>query len=138
MAGDNIGELEELQARSRLMRAVFDSLLTALLISDDTGRFLDSNPAASRLFGIPRAQLLESSVGMFAQLAQRGRDGLTLFTLRDGTQRTVEMSEKPSVMPGKHLWVLRDVSARVAAEDALRRNGHGPGTLHGVWHRRAE
>ncbi len=116
MAGDTIGEID--QAPSHLMRAVFDSLLTALLVSDDTGRFIDSNPAASVLFGLTSTELRECSFATFTQL---DRDGLTVFTLRDGTRRTVEMGAKPNVLPGKHLWVLRDVSARVAAEEALSR-----------------
>ncbi len=115
-----------------LLQAIFDGSLDAKLLADDTGRYVDANPAACELFGLPLEQLLGRSLLEFAepgydaegafrafqaQGSMRGR-----FPLRrpDGTRRVLEFSAKANVAPGLHLSVLRDVTSQVDAENELR------------------
>src|SRR5260370_29434940 len=48
-------------------RAVFDGALDAMIVTDDEGRFLEANPAACQLYGLPRAELLKRQVVEFAE-----------------------------------------------------------------------
>jgi PAS domain S-box-containing protein len=94
---------------------------------------VDCNPAAEELFGVPRAELLARSVRDFSppgsdvDAVWRAflRKGTAMGTFRlirpDGGEREVEYSATADVMPGRHVSVLRDVTARREAEEELRR-----------------
>ena len=117
-----------------LLRAIFDGSLDALLLADDNGVYVDANPAACDLFGVPRDQLVGRHVSEFAPregdvAAQHHSDakkgparGQYPLHLPWGSTRVVEFSALANVSPGLHLSALRDITDRVAAEDALRRN----------------
>ncbi len=121
-----------LRDSERLLRAVFAGALDAIVIADDAGRYLDANDAACALFGLPRDELLGRDV---AELAGPGLDvDLTwrafleaghlegAFTVRgpDGQVREVEYAARANILPGRHLSIMRDVSERRRAEEALR------------------
>ena len=125
---------DELRTSRALLRAVFDASLDAVLLADDSGTYVDANAAACELFGLPRDQLLGSKIsdyappehdsgGRFQSFLGMGRMR-GQFPLRrpDGTTRTLDFSAVANVAPGLHLSSLRDVTDRVAAEDALRRS----------------
>jgi two-component system cell cycle sensor histidine kinase/response regulator CckA len=124
----------DLRSEQTLLRAVFDCSLDAMLLADDHGVYVDANPAACEIFGLPRDQLIGKNVTDFAprelgtaELFQsfvgtgrmRGQ-----FPLRrpDGTRRVLEFSAVANIAPGLHLSALRDITDRVVAEDALRRS----------------
>jgi two-component system cell cycle sensor histidine kinase/response regulator CckA len=122
---------EQVRESRQLLRAIFDGALDAIILVDDDGTFADANPAASKLFGLPHVELLGCKLADFtspgqdvhAELQKRSHMvAVVPVRLRDGTVRTLELSAVANVIPGKHLKVLRDVSDRVAAEEALRRN----------------
>jgi PAS domain S-box-containing protein len=125
---------ERLRRSEELLRAVFDGSLDAKLLADDSGRYVDANPAACELFGVPRERLIGRSLLEFAApgydaepsgraLREGGRvRGQFPLQRPDGTQRVLDYSAVAHVMPGLHLSVLKDVTDRVAAEDALRAN----------------
>ncbi|HWJ07437.1 MAG TPA: PAS domain S-box protein [Steroidobacteraceae bacterium] len=50
--------LERIDAQGRLKQAVFEASLDCIVTADEHGRILDCNPAAERVFGYPRAQLV--------------------------------------------------------------------------------
>jgi two-component system, cell cycle sensor histidine kinase and response regulator CckA len=125
---------EELRSSRSLLRAIFDGSLDALLLADDRGVYVDANAAACELFGLPRDQLLGKKISEFAppqhDTAARLQSFLATGEMRgqfevlrpDGTNRILDFSAVANVAPGLHLSALRDVTARVAAEDALRRS----------------
>uniref|UniRef100_B8HRN4 histidine kinase n=1 Tax=Cyanothece sp. (strain PCC 7425 / ATCC 29141) TaxID=395961 RepID=B8HRN4_CYAP4 len=114
-------------------KALFDHALDAILIADDQGCYLDANPAACQLLGLSKAELLSSCVADFAdpaveitQLWQKFiRQGQMLgeFRLRcpDGTVRQTEFAAIANFIPGRHLSILRDISARVELEAERKR-----------------
>jgi PAS domain S-box-containing protein len=121
-----------LRQRERQLQSLFEGALDALVIVDDHGRYVDANPAACALFGLPRARLLGRPVADFAapgtdaeRLWQRFRAQGQLagdFRLRrpDGTTRDVEYRATANFLPGRHLAILRDVSERKRLEEQLR------------------
>ena len=48
---------DKLSDREHLLRAVFDNVLDAILLTDDTGKIVDANPAARELTGLTREEL---------------------------------------------------------------------------------
>ena len=122
---------EALRNNRALLRAVFDGSIDALLLADDHGVYVDANPAACELFGLPRDELIGRKVSEFApdydtearfeSLPASGRmRGQFPLRLPGAPQRFIEFSAVAHVSPGLHLSALRDVTDRVAAEDALR------------------
>jgi PAS domain S-box-containing protein len=124
------------QASRARFRAVFDRALDALVVLDGQGRFRDANPAASALFGVPRADLLRRALFDFVAprqarearrawraVLERG-EGAGALQLRraDGGVRDVEYAAKADVVRGRHLSILRDVTERRRLEADLRRS----------------
>ncbi len=117
-----------------LWRAVFDASLDGLLLADDRGVYVEANPAACELFGVPRDQLVGKSVvdfaasdydpvGQFESFRATGKmRGHFPLLRRDGTTRNLEFNAIANITPGRHLSALRDISDRVAVEEALRRS----------------
>jgi two-component system, cell cycle sensor histidine kinase and response regulator CckA len=113
-------------------RAVFDGALDAMIVTNDQGRFLEANPAACELWGLPRQELLQRNITDFAEpgfrieqvleaIAASGRFRTThpIFRL-DGTVREVEASTTGGILPGRHFTSLRDLTANKRMEDQLR------------------
>ena len=70
-----------------------------MLLVDDSGKCVDANRAASEIFGMPREQLL-------------GREPTNI--------RRFHYSPTPNIVPGIHLWVLREVSASGFSHEPFR------------------
>jgi PAS domain S-box-containing protein len=123
---------ERLRESKELLRAIFDGSLDAKLLADDSGRYIDANPAACALFGLAREQLLGRSLLEFAEPGYDAEAALPTFRTQrhmsgrfplrrpDGARRTLDFSAVANVAPGVHLSVLRDVTSQVEAEDELR------------------
>ena len=117
-----------LRASEGQLRAVFDAALDGLLLADDDGRYVDANPAAEALLGVPRAELLGRTIGDFLdgggdfetawrQFRERRREtGQVRLRRPDGSTRDVEYCAVADVLPGCHLSALRDVTDRLRAE----------------------
>ena len=113
------------------LKAAFDGALDVILIADDEGNYVDANPAASGLFGMPREEILGKSIGHFcppgfdfpaawSEFLRAGQShGEMLLTFPGSRARTVEFVAKASIAPGRHLSILRDVTERREAEAEL-------------------
>lgn len=122
--------IEEHQSR---FRALFEAAQDAVLIVDDNCRYIEANPAAGELLGLPIDQIVGRSVDEFiAEIpgsdvhiawrqfkssdAQRGEHRLRRA---DGSLCDVEYSAKTNFLPGLHLCILRDVTERRQIAEAL-------------------
>ncbi|MEP6767358.1 MAG: PAS domain S-box protein [Acidobacteriota bacterium] len=113
------------------LRAIFAGALDAILVTDDDGRYIDANPAAAELLGIPREAILGRKIADFCEPGYDLQDGWAEFRRQkhvrgefrlvrpDGQVRTVEFAAVAEIAPGRHLSVLRDVGERKAMESEL-------------------
>ncbi len=115
-------------------QAFFDSALDAMLIADDDGLYVNANPAACELFGLPLAELLGCNISDFSEpgfdfspawrsfLDQGEMKGEFRLFRRDGVVRDLELAVAANFLPHRHLSVLRDVTKRKQGEAVLRDN----------------
>ncbi len=115
--------------------ALFDSAMDGVVVADDTGRYLDANPAALALFGLPREQLLSRRVHEVGWVKDEPDVGRAWERFRDKGQqrgqfslvrpddevRTLEYSATAEFVQGQHLSVLRDVTEQASVHEATRR-----------------
>lgn len=68
-----------------LFRAVFECALDAMILIDDQGRYVDANPAAAVLLGLPREELLgKRTVDLIAVEFAGGADQLRQRLVSEG------------------------------------------------------
>ncbi len=125
---------QKLRRSEQLLRAVFDGALEPMVLTDGDGRYVDANRAACELYGLPLEQL--TGRGMAEFTGADGVDDAAYESFREqgymrgrfvldrsnGSRRMLEYSAVSNVAPGLDLSVMRDITDRTAAEDALRRN----------------
>ncbi|MEM4780246.1 MAG: PAS domain S-box protein [Halalkalicoccus sp.] len=117
-------------------RDIFHAVDDAILVHNaETGAILDANPAAERLYGYPRAELLKMSVAEFSvdrpaytqekviehieRAAAEGEHRFEWLIERgDGAERIVDVKLTHETAERQHLLlaVVRDVTERRAAE----------------------
>ena len=125
------GALYESEKR---LQALIGQSLDASVVINDAGRYVDANPAACRLLGVSLDELRsmhmpdfffpgkqDFTLQKFFDFVARGQGGGVLRLRRkDGQPIYIEYQATANFWPGLHLAVLRDVTARVQAETALR------------------
>jgi PAS domain S-box-containing protein len=106
----------------RLLRAVFEGALDAMILADDRGRYVDANPAACELFGLPREKLLGRTVEEFCEpgldaeaawqqfLRDERAEGEFTLIRPDGARLDLGFRATANIVPGLHLSVLRDMT----------------------------
>lgn len=126
----------ELEATRDRLAGVFTHASDAMLLADDTGAYVDANPAACVLTGRDRSQLLGMHPWELAAgnpLPTEAESGSTWgelqedgtlageFAVRrsDGAVVLTEFRAVANIVPGIHLSTLRDVTDRRRAEEAL-------------------
>ena len=123
---------DALEQSSNQLRAIFTSALEGLLILDSALIYRDANPAACKLIGRSREEIIGKPAGTFSSdpptaFAQFKKNlqsslamGLGEIRTPDGKIRHIEYSIRPEIMPGRHLVVTRNVTERVQLEKQLR------------------
>jgi PAS domain S-box-containing protein len=115
-------------------RAIWDNAMDAMLIVNDDMQYVDANPAACALYGVTREELVRHSMADFVtpEKRQEARRSLTKlirlgerkgnFNLRrpDHSIHEIEYNARANFLPGLHLSMMRDVTERNRAEEALR------------------
>ena len=128
-------ELSDLVLREHeeKLRAVFDTALDAIFITDDERRYVDVNPAGCEYLGVPKHELIGRKIDEFlpphklatveADWAEYIAGGPMLAeweTQRsDGAVRVAEASARPHFLPGLHIAFFRDVTERKRLEADL-------------------
>ena len=104
-------------------RELLEAAPYAILDCDGDGRILIVNAAAERLFGYSQAELLERRVEELIPRPQSiDTPHKTLARRKDGTEVPVEISLSPAQAErgGPVTCIVRDITARMQAEEALR------------------
>jgi two-component system, NarL family, sensor kinase len=124
----------EARGAEKRLRALFDRAIDAILFFDETGRYVDANPAASKLFGVAHDEIVGHPMGSFTAPEEKGsvtelrRRLLAEGTLTgewhvartDGSVHEVEYRAVASIQPGLHVIIGHDITQRKAAERSLR------------------
>jgi PAS domain S-box-containing protein len=127
-------DLSQRRQQEEELRALFEESLDALLIAGDDAVLVDANPAATILFGLQRDEIVgrklfdlfpseshERAAAMWDDFLSRGhQEGMVRLLRRDGSLVEVDYRARAHYVPGRHLSVLRDVTERWQAEQALR------------------
>jgi PAS domain S-box-containing protein len=121
-----------LDATEREFQSIFDSALDGILILDDHGICLETNPAALCLLGAQRNELVGQSIQKFHSpvddfenawmrfLDRKEVHGEAQLIRQDRGEILVEYTAKANYLPGRHVAVLRDITLRKQVETALR------------------
>ncbi|MGA7122242.1 MAG: PAS domain S-box protein [Polyangiaceae bacterium] len=118
----------------RRFRTIYENALDGIMLMDDELRIVDVNPAACRLLGRGRDQLIGAHSAHLSPPADRAQAPARLGEFRntgmmtgegkvllpDGTIRRAEFGAVANVSPGVHLSVFRDIEDRKRAEEARR------------------
>lgn len=113
-----------------ILHAIFQHAHDAILIADDARRYVDANPAAAALLGLSREQVVGRKIDDFVAvesarvaqmwssfLASGDQRGRIEIRRSDGTRTLVDFRARASILPGRHLSVLRDVVEGAADGD---------------------
>jgi PAS domain S-box-containing protein len=123
---------DELRRNEQLLRAIFDNALEPMVLTDEHGRYVDANRAACELYQLPLEQLVGRKFAEFtgadllddadsrAFRVKGSVRGQVVITRIDGSRRTLEYSAVSNVTPGLDLSVMRDITERTVAEEAVR------------------
>jgi PAS domain S-box-containing protein len=112
------------------LQAVIDGALDGIAVVDSQRRFITANPAALAIFGMTSDELVgrtsadllgtDPDDAQFQQFLREGTlDGIFTVTVA-GRLRTIEIRARANVIPGEHMFVLRDISDRHRLEEQLR------------------
>ncbi|MGB7441331.1 MAG: PAS domain S-box protein [Coleofasciculaceae cyanobacterium] len=124
----------ELVRREEKFRAIFNSALDGILVANDDGFYIDANPAACDLLNLNKEKIVGLDVKVFDQLDQTVDSynhwqnflaigqmrGEFIVCMANDHKRDFEYSAKANYLPGRHLLIFRDVTARKQFESALK------------------
>lgn len=129
--------LQELSDSEAQYRGIFEGASDGLIVLNQEGTIIEANPAACHLHGLTRAEMVGQAMASllhddaqqrFRACLEEGRQGERFFgeltAIRsDGASVPVEVRGGPLAYRGKPhlLLVLRDISERVRAQEALVR-----------------
>lgn len=126
------GDCTLLCQKDRQLRAIFETVLDAIAICDDRGKYLDVNSATCELLGIEKERILGRCIWEFAEPGlnfqtvwqefkqpKKVRDRFQLVR-SDGEYRIVEYAATANFLPHRHLLVMRDITDRKQAQTQVQ------------------
>lgn len=123
---------EALRQSEATVRAIFENSLDGIIISGDGWISLEVNSAAAAIMGVPREELIGSTLLRFVDPETetewhnlfQTRSGRTKFWIRrdDGARRLVDCGFNTNILPERHLIVLRDITEQQNLEEQLRQS----------------
>jgi len=132
-------EMRALRESGRRLRAVLETALDGIVAVDDSGAIVEFNPAAERMFGRTRSEVVGASIvdlliaprqreTFRRALLERGEAGqgvrTELHAIRaDGSEFPIEISVSPAYLVGRRRLLtlsVRDISDHKRHEQALR------------------
>lgn len=137
LSNTKFGQAEDpLPQSQQRLQAIFDHSLDAILLANDEGQYVEVNPAACQLTGYSQEELLKLRVWDLtpqtnleqgralwqAFLDAGSQSGEYTLTSKSGALVEVEYRATAHITPGLHLSLLRDITKRKQAEEALRQS----------------
>jgi PAS domain S-box-containing protein len=114
--------------------SIFLNVLDGILILDSKANCIDGNPAAARILRVARSELIGKSISVFFAdsdafskewenfLQSSSRRGRAELVAGDGTTVFVDFTAAANYLPGRHIFILCDVTERMRAERSLRKS----------------
>jgi two-component system, cell cycle sensor histidine kinase and response regulator CckA len=117
------------------LQAILDAAMDVIAVFDSERRFLFVNDAACRFYERSREQLLGSRLDDLIGRERAEADWAAFLTdervaegmlehvwdgVQDGERRVLEVRSHPEFLPGRHLFVLRDITERRRIEERLQ------------------
>jgi two-component system cell cycle sensor histidine kinase/response regulator CckA len=127
---------ESLRQSESQFRGLFENALDAVLIANDLGVYVDANPAACALLGVPHNEIMGRTLNdfteedsgpeawpMWEQFLKEGRmRGVIHLRRPDGKGVEVDFYATANFLPGRHFSVMHDVTERRKLEEQLRQS----------------
>jgi diguanylate cyclase (GGDEF)-like protein/PAS domain S-box-containing protein len=140
LAVDRVRLLDDVREREEALRAVVDTAIDPIVRIDAAGRVLAANPATTRLFGYPEAELVGRGAEVLFAEPDRSDHAAHLWLYgptrrdrrleirrevvgrrRDGTTVPIDLAVTESHVRGRvvHVAVLRDITEQKESERRL-------------------
>ena len=117
------------------LQAILDAAMDVVVVVDSDRRFVSVNDAACRFYERPREELIGKRLDDLIGQERAERDWEDFLSEervakgmledvwegdQEGSPRMLEVRSHPEFLPGRHLFVMRDVTERRMLEDQLR------------------
>ena len=119
------------------LQAFLDATMDVVAVFDSSSRFVLVNDAACAFYGRPRAELVGARLDDFIGPDRAEADWVGFLEPeriaqgmvedvwdgeQDGSRLVLEVRATPEFLPGRHLFVLRDITERRELEERLRQS----------------
>jgi PAS domain S-box-containing protein len=129
---EHSGADEAFRNTEREFSSIFDNVLDGILILDSEATCLDGNPAVTQILRVPKCRLIGRNLNAFfvhssgftsewnSFLQRKNHRGRAALVAGDGTPVFVDFTAAMNYLPGRHIFILCDVTERTRAEKSLR------------------